>query len=133
MPERAVIPFVRRETDISGLYPKPPHCSPQINHCLTSSPLLPNSLPTSACWCSAVLHPVAASAAPASWVLCLGAGFLSRCLLWKGRSGTTRFSHAVSSASCTPGTKTPRSAQRPTSKHGSAARSHANRWERSEN
>lgn len=136
MPERAVIPFVRLETDFSGLYPKLPHCSLQINHCLTSSPLLSNSLPTSACsarLCFAVLHPIAASPASASWVLCLIAGFLSTSLLWKGRSDPTQFSHAMSSFSCTRCTRNPRSAQRPTYKHGSAARSHANGWEWSEN
>lgn len=80
MPERAVIPFVRLETDFSGLYLKLPHCSPQINHCLASFPLPSSSLPTSACsacLCFAVLRPIAASPASASWVLCLRAGFLS--------------------------------------------------------
>lgn len=41
MPERAVIPFVRLETEFSGLYLKLPHCSPQINHCLASAPFSP--------------------------------------------------------------------------------------------
>lgn len=87
-------------------------------------PLLSNSLPTSACACSAVPRPVAASPAPASWVLCLRAGFLST---WKGRLDTTQFSHALSSVSCAGCTKNPRSAQGPTYKHGSAGRSHGNR------
>lgn len=131
MPERAVIPFVRLETDFSGLYPKLPHRSPQINHCLASFPL-----PTSACSAClgfAVLHPIAASPASASWVLCLRAGFLSTSPLWEGRLDTTPFSHAVSSLSCARCTKNPHSAQRPTYKHGSAARSHASGREWSEN